>query len=355
MKKTLLLLIILCEFASSQVKFNDVSLEEAFKLAKEQNKILMVDVLTDWCKWCIELDNKVYSRKDVGDFANANQINYKIDAEKGDGIEFAKKYKVQGYPTILFLDANGNEIDRIYGYVPAQYFFERMADYNKGINTFSYLTEKLKNEPDNIDANLRMADKYMELGELDKARKLLERIIELDPLNNRGKTDDAKYKLASISDKKVIIENLTTFIKENPSSDQLRDAYISLAESYYYVNEDTAKAEKYFKDALSFFPDDELVNSSYGQFLNNRAYKIMSDTASSQEQLEKGLLFIEAALPFVKGSVNEASAYYIQSKLFYMLKEYQSALESIEKSLKIFDRKLYREHKESVQSALNQK
>lgn len=82
--------------AFSQVQFQKGSLSEMFKLAKEQNKILMVDVLTDWCKWCIELDNKVYSRKDIGDYANANQVNYKIDAEKGEGMNLQRNIKSRG-------------------------------------------------------------------------------------------------------------------------------------------------------------------------------------------------------------------------------------------------------------------
>lgn len=354
MKKIIivLLLFILTNITLSQVHFQKGSLDDVMQLAKEQKKVLMVDVLTDWCKWCIELDNKVYSRKDVSDFANSYQINYKIDAEKGEGIDFAKKYKVRGYPTILFLDSEGNEIDRIYGYVPAKEFMEMMIDYNKGINTYSYLINALQTDPNNVEANLKFAEKLMTLDELDKAREHLNKIIEVDPQNSLGKTDDAKFKLASLSDKKIIITELLDFIKENPDSDQLRDAYIVLAESYFYVNEDPESSEKYFREALSLFPDDEMVQSSYGQFLNSKAAKIMNDSLATEKNIKEGLLFIEAALPFVKGSVNEASSFYIQAKLLFTLKDYHSALEAINKSLKIFDRKLYRDHKKAVEERI---
>lgn len=354
MKKMLIIpaLLLLLGSSHAQINFVKGSLSEVMQKAKSEHKLLMVDVLTDWCKWCVELDNKVYSNPKVYEFANANQINYKIDAEKGEGVEFAKKYKIKGYPTVLFLDGDGNEIDRVYGYYPAKDFYEMMVDFNKGVNTMNSLTAVLEKDPDDILANLKIADKYISLGKTDDAKKHLDKIIEIDPQNLSGKEDDAKYKLASISDKETIIPNLEAFIKNYPGSDMIKDAYITLAESYYYVKEDVPDAEINFKLLLSNYPDDPYVILSYGQYLNQRAYALMKD-GKSDEDYKNGLALIEQALPFVAGSVNEGSAYFIQSKLYCNLKDYAKALESIDKALKIFDRELYREQKEAVVEMLN--
>lgn len=342
------------QFIFSQIDFTKGSVSDVLAMAKEQNKLVMVDVMTDWCKWCIELDNKVYSKPEVYEFANANQINYKIDAEKGEGVEFAKKYKIQGYPSILFLDGDGNEVDRIYGYVPIKDFKEMMVDYNKGINTFGYLKTEIEKNPDNIESSLKLADKYSMYGEDVKAKQLLDKIVELDPQNSKGKTDDAKFRLASFAEKEQKIKNLEAFIKENPESDQLRDAYISLSETYFYSMNDVSQSEKWFKEILSKYPGDEMVNSSYGQYLNSRALEL-ADKGKGDEDYNIGLSLISTALTYVEGSVNEASSYYIQSKLYYNLKDYSKALESVNKSLKIFDRKLYRDHKEKVEKQLSSK
>lgn len=356
MKKSVLLIALFftANISYSQINFEKGTIFQTLYHAKEQNKIVMVDVMTDWCKWCIELDNKVYAKAEIFEFANANQINYKIDAEKGEGIEFAKKYKIEGYPSVLFLDGDGNEIDRIYGYVPLKEFKEMIVDYNKGINTFGYLKAEVEKNPGNIEASLKLSDKFSMYGDNDKAKALLNKIIELDPQNTNGKTDDAKFRLASFSPKEQKAKDIEAFIKDNPSSDQLKDAYISVSESYFYDLSDLPSSEKWFKETLSKFPDDEMVNSSYGQFLNQRAVGL-ADKGTSNEDYKKGLSFIDAALPFVAGSVNEASSYYIQSKLYYNLKDYTKALESVNKSLKIFDRKLYRDHKEKIELQLSSK
>ncbi len=356
MKKAVLLfaLFFISSTAFSQIDFQKGSVSEILAKAKSENKLVMVDVMTDWCKWCIELDNKVYAKKDVSDFANANQVNYKIDAEKGEGVDFAKKYKIQGFPSILFLDGDGNEVDRIYGYVPAKDFLEMMQDYNKGINTFSYLKTEVEKNPSNIDATLKLADKYSMYSEGDKAKELLNKIIQMDGSNAGGKTDDAQFRLISFTEKEEKAKQLEAFIIANPNSDQLKDAYVSLAETYYYELADMPNTEKWYKDAFAKFPNDDALNSSYGQFLNQVAIGF-ADKGTSDEDYNKGLKRIEDALKYVAGSVNEASSYYIQSKLYFNLKDYAKANESIDKALKIFDRKLYRDHKEKVEKQLSQK
>lgn len=344
----------LTQSAFTQIKFEQGSLSDVLQKAKSENKLLMVDVLTDWCKWCVELDNKVYSDPEVSNFANTKQINFKIDAEKGEGIDFAKKYKISGYPTVLFLDGGGNEIDRIYGYVPKKDFFTMMQDYNKGINTFNYLVQTLQKEPNNVEANLKLADKYLALGETDKAKTLLNKIVEIDPKNAAGKTDDAKYKLAASAGDLAVIKELENFIKENPESDVLKDACMSLAENYYGINNDVSNADKCYNELLAKYPDDDNIRSSYGQYLNSRAVTL-ADKGKGTDDYKEGLKLIDEALPYVKGSVNEASSYYIQSKLLYNLKDYSNALDSVNKALKIFDRKLYREHKEKVEKEMSLK
>ena len=356
MKKAALLiaLFFISSTAFSQIDFKKGTVSEVLATAKAENKIVMVDVLTEWCKWCIELDNKVYAKKEVSDFANANLISYKIDAEKGEGVDFAKKYQIKGYPSILFLDGDGNEIDRIYGYVPAKDFLEMMQDYNKGINTFSYLKTEVEKNPSNIEASLKLADKYSMYSESDKAKELLNKIVEMDGSNAGGKTDDAKFRLILFTEKDEKAKQLEAFITDNPNSDQLKDAYVSVAETYYYELSDMPTADKWFKETLAKYPSDDAVNSSYGQYMNQVAVGF-ADKGTGPEDYNKGLGFIETALKYVAGSVNEASSYYIQSKLYFNLKEYSKALESVDKALKIFDRKLYREHKAKVEQQLSQK
>jgi thioredoxin-related protein len=51
----------------------------------------------------------------VGEYYNKNFINYKFDMEKGEGPEFASKYRVTAYPTLLYLTSDGKVLHRVMG------------------------------------------------------------------------------------------------------------------------------------------------------------------------------------------------------------------------------------------------
>ena len=52
----------------------------------------------------------------VGEKFNANFISYQTDAEKGEGIDVAKKYAVTAYPTSLYVPGNGELLHWAVGY-----------------------------------------------------------------------------------------------------------------------------------------------------------------------------------------------------------------------------------------------
>jgi thiol:disulfide interchange protein len=125
--------------ATAEIHFMRGVLGDAVKKAAAENKPVMIDFITDWCRWCDTLDARTYSDKAVADYVNARMIAIKIDAEKGEGIDIAKKYGVNGYPTILLVHASGEEIDRILGFVPAEPFLITIRDYVNCVNTLPAL------------------------------------------------------------------------------------------------------------------------------------------------------------------------------------------------------------------------
>jgi len=83
-------------------------------------RLVVVDFYTDWCGWCQVLDRAVYP-----DPAVRRQLDravfLRLDAER-EGREAARRYRVDGFPTIVFLTARGREVGRIRGFQPAPAF-----------------------------------------------------------------------------------------------------------------------------------------------------------------------------------------------------------------------------------------
>lgn len=106
------------------IKFFNGTLEQALAAAKLEEKRIFIDVMTDWCGPCKRMSEKIFSLQEVGEFYNKNFINVKLNAEseENNGLELAKSYLVDSYPTYLFLTDDGALIERSGGYMEAGAF-----------------------------------------------------------------------------------------------------------------------------------------------------------------------------------------------------------------------------------------
>lgn len=78
--------------------------------AKAEDKLVFLDVYTDWCLPCQVMDEDVFSDKRLASYFKERFISYKVNAEKGTGPLIAANYNVAAYPTLLFLDSDGEVI-----------------------------------------------------------------------------------------------------------------------------------------------------------------------------------------------------------------------------------------------------
>ena len=125
MKKQLLIITVLFFSVlgfSQGIEFEHGSWKEVLEKAKQTNKPIFVDVYTSWCGPCKKMSKDIFPLAEVGKVYNANFVCYQIDAEKGEGIQIAKKYEVMSYPTYLFIKADGTLFSRSVGYMEAEKF-----------------------------------------------------------------------------------------------------------------------------------------------------------------------------------------------------------------------------------------
>jgi thiol-disulfide isomerase/thioredoxin len=111
MKKFLLLacLLLTLQFvqAADEIRFEHDAWTEVLAKASSQNKLVFVDAYTTWCVPCKMMAKTAFVDPKVAEFFNSHFINAKIDMEHDEGPELAKKYAVNAYPTLLFIDGNG--------------------------------------------------------------------------------------------------------------------------------------------------------------------------------------------------------------------------------------------------------
>ena len=72
----------------------------------------------DWCGWCKKLDNQILSKESFISFAKENLVLLELDFPRGsrnlpqDQIDLARKFNISGYPTVILMDAETNQIGK---------------------------------------------------------------------------------------------------------------------------------------------------------------------------------------------------------------------------------------------------
>ena len=133
---------ILCMSArvSAQTNFNEgKSFKEILAMAVEQNKPVFIDCYTSWCGPCKQMATNVFPQKAAGDYFNTKFVCWKIDMEKGEGPELAKKYDVQAYPTFLILNGDGSLRATQVGSAPLEAFIaaiDKLMNEEKGLSWY---------------------------------------------------------------------------------------------------------------------------------------------------------------------------------------------------------------------------
>lgn len=101
----------------TQIHFFPGTLAEAQQKARQEKKLLFVDFYTTWCGPCKLMDREVFTLPEIGRYFDEKYIACRIDAEKEADKSTLKKYDVQAFPCMVFMDADGKELKKIKGAV----------------------------------------------------------------------------------------------------------------------------------------------------------------------------------------------------------------------------------------------
>lgn len=100
--------------------------EEAKTQAAKTGRPILVNFSgSDWCGWCIRLDKEVLSKNAFKNYAKDNLVLFNADfprstklpeMEAKQNAELAEQFEIQGFPTLLLLEADGKTVIAKTGY-----------------------------------------------------------------------------------------------------------------------------------------------------------------------------------------------------------------------------------------------
>lgn len=89
-----------------------VSYEDALKLQKKTNKIIMIDAVRTNCRYCVKMDENVFNDKEMSKWLSERFIPVKLDVDFDD---MPLDIKVKMTPSFYFIDKESKVIKMIPG------------------------------------------------------------------------------------------------------------------------------------------------------------------------------------------------------------------------------------------------
>ncbi|WP_346986029.1 thioredoxin family protein [Chryseobacterium sp. POE27] len=338
-------------FALAQgIKFEETNFNTILAKAKKENKLVFIDAYTTWCGPCKLMAKNVFPQKNVGDYYNANFINAKIDMEKGEGIDIAKKYNVKAFPTYLFVDGNGELVHRTLGYVEEKDFIQFAKDAGDPSKRLGTLKKKFE-DGEKDPAFLKNLAGLTMYSDSEFAARVLERYFsgktELDRediqmlLSATQSTDSPLYKtfLAKKAEITKVLPaerydafdkniKLNTIVKKSYNADTKKwnDSYF-MTETQKFLTKDEAvkiltraKANRALKDkdiatyeklTMELYKDTSALGS---EELNSIAWNFF-ENVTNKPALEKALSWAQESVKKDENSANTDTLANLYNKL----------------------------------------
>jgi thiol-disulfide isomerase/thioredoxin len=261
--KLLILFVIFSFSIGAEQKWN--TWDEGVALAKDQKRPILVDVYTDWCKYCKVLEEKVFPDPNV-EKELGNYVTIRVNGDEFP--EIVERYRIQGYPTILFLDKNGALLDKLVGLPDTNHMKNKLVEVFAKRNLEEDLLQKQSEQPDLQEINYKLGIYYLRLMDFPKSidyfLKTYNSKIEILPERKR----ESLYILGilNIQEKKYSesVSLWTLYIQEYPDTD-ISIALYYRAVSNFHMGKMKVSKEDFLK--CKEMTNDEKIKSSVDSYL----------------------------------------------------------------------------------------
>ena len=147
---------------------------ESFNKARASNKLILLDVGTEWCSACNQMHHETYTDPKVKQLIQQNFIAIHVDAEAEP--DLGERYGFWGWPALIFIKPDGEHVGFFRGSRPAEVFSQMLVNFQQ-----AYINGELK--APQIEVDLVSPPSEGELGKLVKlGDQMLDRFY--DPTNH---------------------------------------------------------------------------------------------------------------------------------------------------------------------------
>lgn len=115
----ILFLLFSCQAKAEKINWGKLS-PETIARAKNENKIILLNLKANWCHWCHVMKDSTYSNEKV--ITYINQYFIPVEADQDANPELAIRYKEYGWPATVFINGAGEDVVKRAGYIAPNLF-----------------------------------------------------------------------------------------------------------------------------------------------------------------------------------------------------------------------------------------
>ncbi len=116
-----------------------LAFDEGLAKARTENKPIFVEFYADWCIFCKKFQQETIKDQKVARMLSENFVYVRLNAENSESrvryngkslsnVELTQAFGINSYPSLVFLDFNGQPITMLSGFLPPHQFMP-VLDY----------------------------------------------------------------------------------------------------------------------------------------------------------------------------------------------------------------------------------
>ena len=239
-------------------------------------------------------------------------------------------YNCKGVPHLLFIDKNGNEVDRIIGYMPPAEYLIRVKDITNNKYTLSDYLTQYNSGVSNTELIAEIAMKYEQRGDSDNAKEFYSILIKEYPDSESEYYQKATYYIAANAFKNGIQMALKAYINSFPNSPLIKDAYFTMIN--FYADKDLKKEElEIYSEMIKRFSEDANVLNSYSW----RMTELDENLNDALNKIKKAVLLTS------KNPLKQANLIDTEAEVLWKLNRLDEAIKAIERAISIDSKNKY--------------
>jgi len=190
------LLLLLACMAHTPEKVEIKFINEAAAKARKENKLLILGFLSPTDYDAARLQKDFFGNDKIRQFLSDNFVFINIQASDSVFAALTGRFKPASQSELIFLDQNGNEIDRSAGYQgDSEAYLKFLQDISAGKNLFSVVYSAYKKDSLDVRNNYLLAGKMMFRNRTDEALRLYNKVLAYDKQNKLGLNQECILKI----------------------------------------------------------------------------------------------------------------------------------------------------------------